>query len=227
MNATFEAVKNGQEVATEELFGMVNPYNFADIIIRDEDEVATTKIPVNKFIEYKDRYDFSQVSSDWGVSVKKSDIISVKADYDESIDGVLIRCEMDTGKSMIITIYHISSNNRLMDDKYRIDLEDLENFLDKTLGDDAEYHCSLATLTNECRMSVKINAPEHTYINTLDDSDRKLHISGLLTTLEVPVIDGDCNEFYMKEEDFMVEVLVKPFWHPFDRIYMMFIKNNN
>lgn len=42
-NTTFEAIRNGQEVATEELFGLVNAYNFTDLVVQDENNAAILK----------------------------------------------------------------------------------------------------------------------------------------------------------------------------------------
>lgn len=224
-NTTFEAIRNGQEVATEELFGLVNAYNFTDLVVQDENNHAIVKIPVNHFEEYRGMYEFSQMYSDNGVYVaKKSDIVSVESDYREDMDTLFIKCQMDSDKKLFLVVYHVSTNFKATESNeyYEADLEDLQNFLENTLGDDAEYHCGLARFTDKNGMNIKINAPERTYINTLDDSDWKLHISDLSTVLEVPVTDDDCNTFYRKDDGDTVTILVKPYEQPFAEIRMVF-----
>lgn len=226
-NTTFEGIRNGQEVATEELFNLVNAYNFTDLVVQDENNHAIVKIPVNHYEEYRGMYEFSQTYSDSGVYVaKKSDIVSVESDYREDMDTVFIKCQMDGDKKLFLVIYHASTNFKPMesDERYETDLEDLQNFLENTLGDDAEYHCGLATFTDKNGMSIKITSPERTYINTLDDSNWKLHISDLSMVFEVPVMDDCCNAFYRKEDGNTVEILVKPYEQPFAEIRMVFCR---
>ena len=226
-NTTFEAIRNGQEVATENLFGLVNAYNFTDLVVQDENNHAIVKILVNHFEEYRGMYEFSQTYSDSGVYVaKKSDIVSVESDYREDMDTIFIKCQMDGDKKLFLVIYYASTNFKATesDEYYETDLEDLQDFLENTLGDDAEYQCELARITDKNGMSIKINEPERTYINTLDDSDWRLHISDLSTVLEVPVTDDDCNAFYRKDDGDTVTILVKPYEQPFTEIRMVFFK---
>lgn len=226
-DTTFEAIRNGQEVATEELFNLINAYNFTDLVVQDENNHTIVKIPVNHYEEYRGMYEFSQTYSDSGVYVaKESDIVSVESDYREDMDTLFIKCPMDDGKRLSLVIYHASANLKATEsDEYcEIDLENLQNFLENTLGDGAEYHCGLVRFTDRNGMSVKINAPERTYINTLDDSHWKLHISDLSTVLEVPVTDDDCNAFYRKEDGDTVIILIKPYEQPFVEIVMLFSK---
>lgn len=227
MNTTFEAIKNGQEVATEELFNLVNAYNFTDLAVQDENNHAIVKISVNHFEEYRGMYEFSQTYSDNGVYVaKKSDIVSVESDYREDMDTLFIKCKMDDDKKLSLVIYHASTNFKPMesDERYETDLEDLQNFLENTLRDDAEYHCGLVRFTDMNGMSIKITSPERTYISTLDDSNWKLHISDLLTVFEVPVMDDVCNAFYRKEDGNTVTILIKPYEQPFAEISMVFCR---
>ncbi|MBM6854656.1 hypothetical protein H6B11_10885 [Mediterraneibacter glycyrrhizinilyticus] len=226
-NTTFEAIRNGQEVATEELFNLINAYNFTDLVVQDENNHAIVKIPVNHYEEYRGMYEFSQTHSDNGVYVaKKSDIVSVESDYREDMDTLFIKCQMDDGKKLFLVIYHASTNFKTTesDEYYETDLEDLQNFLENTLGDDAEYHCGLVRFTDKNGMSIKITSPERTYINTLDDLDWKLHISDLSMVLEVPVTDDDCNAFYRKDDGDTVIILVKPYEQPFAEIRMVFCR---
>ena len=142
------------------------------------------------------------------------------------MDTLFIKCQMDGDKKLFLVIYHASTNFKATEsDEYcETDLGDLKNFLENTLGDDAEYHCMLARFTDKNGMSIKITSPERTYINTLDDSDWELHISDLSTVIEVPVIIDGCNAFYRKEDEKTVTILIKPYEPPFTEIRMLFVK---
>ena len=66
-----------------------------------------------------------------------------------------------------------------------------------------------------------------TYINTLDDSDWKLHISDDFTSFEVPVTDDSINEIYVKDNAESRLIIVKPYNQPFMEIDMLFFKKHN
>ncbi len=226
-NTILDAIRNGQETSTEELFRLVNDYDFTDLVVQDENYVAILKITINHFEKYGNAYEFSQLHSDSGMYIiKRPDIISAEPDYHEDIDTLFIKCHISDGKMMHLVIYHASANFKTTEsNEYsETDLGDLQNFLENTLGDDAEYHCALAKITNKNGMNIKITSPERTYIDTMDDSDWKLHIGDALTVIEVPVTDDDCNAFYRKEKDNAVTILIKPYELPFTDIMMLFVK---
>jgi len=66
-----------------------------------------------------------------------------------------------------------------------------------------------------------------TYVNTLDDSDWKLHISDDFTSFEVPVTDDSINEIYVKDNAESRSIIVKPYNQPFMEIDMLFFKKHN
>lgn len=229
-NRTFEAIKNGQEVATEELFELVNAYNFTDLVVQDENNYAIVKNSVNHFEECRGMYEFSQTHSDDGVYIaKKSDIVSVESDYREDMDTLFIKCQMGGAKKLFLVISYASTNFKVTesDEYYETDLEGVQDFLENTLGNSAEYRCMLVRFTDKNGMNIKISAPERTYIDAEDSSDWKLHISDLSTVIEVPVTDDDCNAFYRKEDRNMVMILIKPYGQPFAEIRMVFAKDND
>ena len=88
------------------------------------------------------------------------------------------------------------------------------------------YYCILARITDVFGFDFKMRNPIRTYINTLDDSDWKLHISDDANTFEVPVVDDSVNLLYMKETDNSKEIIVKPYGQPFMEIKMLFFKRH-
>ena len=89
-----------------------------------------------------------------------------------------------------------------------------------------EYYCVLARITDVFGFDLKMRNAVRTYINTLDDSDWKLHISDDFNTFEVPVTDDSVNLLYMKETDHSKEIIVKPYGQPFMEIRMLFFKKH-
>lgn len=81
MNKTIEAIKNGQQVATEELFEAVNMYDITHLNLMNGGK-AVLSMQVNKFEKYKDVFEFSQnCTADHNKYVlKKNEIISTDAE---------------------------------------------------------------------------------------------------------------------------------------------------
>lgn len=99
--------------------------------------------------------------------IERPDIISAEPDYREDIDTLFIKCHISDRKMMHLVIYHASTNFKATEsDEYcETDLGDLKNFLENTLGDDAEYHCMLARFADKSGLVIRINNRERTYID--------------------------------------------------------------
>ena len=65
MNKTVEAIMNGQEVSTQELFELVNDYDITSLSLLDEDK-TTLSMQVNRFEAYNDVFEFSQECTSYG-----------------------------------------------------------------------------------------------------------------------------------------------------------------
>lgn len=228
MNKTVEEIKDGQKVTMEEAFELVNAFNLTSLSVH-ESENTKMKMQVNHFESYRDVFEFSQEYTDENLyTVKQSDILSMDARYEEEFDLLVIKCQMTDNREMNIVIYYVSEDFKvsdLDDDYYEIDLESMKDFLENTLGEN-EYHCASVSIEDKFSMSLKMTYPERTYINTLDDSDWKLHVSDNVNVLEVSVMDDDCNAFYRKDTDSSVEIVVKPYGQPFTEVRMLFLKRD-
>lgn len=226
-NRTFEAIKNGQEVATEELFGLVNAYNYTDLVVQDENNVAIITISVNHFEEYGNKYEFSQAHSDNGrYIIKKPDLVSIETDYREDMDILFIKCQMINDKKLALVIFNASKNFKAIesDEYYEIDLENLENFLKNISGNEAKYYCTCARFIDKSGMNIKIKTPRHIYLDEEDDAGWKLRICNSSTEFEFPVTDDECNAFYVKKGENAVEILIKPCEQPFAEVRIVFYR---
>lgn len=227
MNNTVEAIKNGQKVTMEEVFELVNVYNMTNLSLHDSSN-AILKMQVNHFESYGETLEFSQWHTEENMcTMKKSNIISTEARYDDETDSVFVTCQVPNDKKMSLTVFCVSKDFSVsgLEGYHEMDLESLHEFLESTLGDDAEYGCSLVHVTDKFSMDLKIY-PDHTYIDTLDDSDWKLHVDDGGDTLEISVMDDDCNAFYRKEGDLSVEIVINPYGQPFTEVRMLFFKRN-
>ena len=226
-NRTFEAIKKGQEVATEELFDLVNAYNYADLVVQDENNLAIVKISVNHFAEYGNKYEFSQAHSDNGsYIIKKSDLVSAETDYREDMDILFIKCQIINGKKLALVIFNASTNFKATesDEYYEIDLENLEDFLRNISGNEAKYYCTCTRFIDKNGMNIKIKTPRHIYLDEEDDLGRKLHICNSSAEFEFLVTDDECNAFYWKKDGDTVEILIKPCEQPFAEIRIVFYR---
>lgn len=227
MNKTVEAIKGGQRVAMEEVFELVNVFNLTSLSVHDSKNMAL-KMQVNHFEAYGEVFEFSQEHTEENLyTVKQADILSMDARYEEEFDFVVVKCQMSDNREMNLVIYYVSEDFKVfgLDDYHEIDLESMKDFLENTLGEN-EYHCVSVSIEDKFSMSLKMTYPERTYINTLDDSDWKLHVSDNVNVLEVSVMDDDCNAFYRKDTDSSVEIVVKPYGQPFTEVRMLFLKRD-
>lgn len=231
-NKTVEAIKNGQEVVIEEMFELINAYNLTNLeVYREDDGIRLTEMFINSFEDYGDTYKFYQSYTDENMYLlEKSDIIGTEFRLEEKSDILIITCTLSDGKFMDLIIYNVSQDFKTSEREgyHLIELEELNEFLENTLGENAEYRCMSVRYFDKFSMDLKMTCPERTYINTLDDTDWKLHISDTMTTLEVSVSSENCvNEFYRKDEGTSVSIIVKPYGQPFAEIRMLFFENDN
>ena len=197
MKQTLQEIMDGQEVAAEEIFKLINCCNIASLNIEDANN-KILEMQVNHFEMYKDVFEFSQEHTDKNFySVKQSDILSVEVRWEEEIDSVIAVCRMANNKKMSLIIYYVSNDFSIsrLDEYEEIDLSYLEKFLEGTLNEDGEYHCSLVKIMDKFSVFLKMISPQRTYIDTLDDSDWKLHISDNISELNISVMDDICNAF--------------------------------
>lgn len=231
-NKTVEAIKNGQEVVMEEMFELINAYNLTNLeVYREDDGIRLTEMFINSFEDYGDTYKFYQSYTDENMYLlEKSDIIGTEFRLEEKSDILIITCTLSDGKFMDLIIYNVSQDFKTSEKEghHLIELEELNEFLENTLGENAKYRCMSVRYFDKFSMDLKMTCPECTYINTLDDTDWKLHISDTMTTFEVPVSSEECmNEFYRKDDETSVSIIVKPYGQPFAEIRMLFFKNDN
>lgn len=229
MNKTVEAIVNGKDVATEDVFELINNYNVTSLSIQDQDSNNTVlKMQVNQFESYKDVFEFSQKCTDENsFVVKQSDIVSMDIRWEEEIDSIIVICQLANNRKMGIVIYYVSKDFSVscIDEYEEIDLNYLYEFLEKSL--DGEYSCTTVRVMDKFSVFLKMTYPDRVYIDTLDDSDWKLHVSDDTNELNISVMDDICNAFYYKEDSSFVEIVVKPYGQPFMEIRMLFFKKGN
>ena len=231
MNRTVEAIKNGQVVSTEELFEVVNAYVLATLSVVNVDKEKVLSMQVNHYEKSCGCYKFTQTCQLFdGVAyyLKPEDLVSVKADYHKKANAFYITCELKNSMELWLMIVNVSgSEDKIESDGfYETDIYDIQDFLEGVIHEKNGYYCILARITDVFGFDFKMRNPIRTYINTLDDSDWKLHISYDANTFEVPVVDDSVNLFYTKETDNSKEIIVKPYGQPFMEIEMLFFKRH-
>lgn len=232
MNKTIEAIKNGSKVTTEELFELVNAYVLTTLNLKTSDERSVMSMQVNQFEKIHEDYRFSQKCTGFDsvmYELKSKDIISVDAEYNQKADAFYITCKLNNAMELTLIIVNVANSEEEIESEgfYETDVYDVKEFLDNVIHEKNEYYCILARITDVFGFDVKLRNPFRTYVNTLDDSDWKLHISDDFTTVEVPVVDDGVNLLYMKETDNGKEIIVKPFGQPFMEIRMLFFKKHD
>lgn len=231
MNRTVEAIKNGQVVSTEELFEVVNGYVLTTLMLRTDDRQTVMSMQVNQFKKNNGTYKFFQKCQgfdDAMYSIEEKDIISSNGSYSKDANAFYISCKLKNNMELLLMIVNVSGSEDEIesDEFYETDIYDIQDFLEGVIHEKNGYYCILTRITDVFGFDFKMRNPIRTYINTLDDSDWKLHISDDTNTFEVPVVDDSVNLFYMKETDNSKEIIVKPYGQPFMEIKMLFFKRH-
>ncbi|EHE96306.1 hypothetical protein [Enterocloster citroniae] len=228
INKTVEALKNEQEVSTQELFELVNAYDMTSLSLSDGSKTILT-MQVNRFEAYKDVFEFSQECTSDGNKyvVSQKDIVSAKGDYNEDADALSITSQLLDGSKLQMVVMHASDGFKKVDSEgfRERDVYELQEFLDSVIKEDSEWYCILTKVTDAFGFNMKMHNPARTYINTLDNW--KLHISDDTNTFEVPVVDDSSNAFYERKGTTSVEYIIKPYGQPFMEIKMLFFKKHS
>ena len=229
MNKTVEAIKNGQNVATEELFEVVNSYVLTTLSLRTADKCSIVSMQVNHYEKSSGCYKFTQTCrlfDDVAYVLKPDELVDVKGEYNSKADTFYITCKLESGMELWLMIVNVagSENEIESDGFYETDVYAIQEFLEDVIHEKNEYYCILARITDVFGFDLKIRNPIRTYINTINTW--KLHISDDVNTFEVPVEDDSVNLLYMKETDHSKEIIVKPYGQPFMEIRMLFFKKH-
>ena len=219
MNKIIKDVKTGQKIETSELFNAVNNFCLTRLRLRNEDGKNIMSMQVNVCEEHADEYEFLQsctMFDDVAYHLKKDDIDSVTSEYNAKVDTLYVTCNLKNGMSLLLMIINTVDSEIETKDYDEMDVYELK-----------EYYCVVARITDVFGFDLKMHNPARTYINTLDDSDWKLHISDDFTEFEVPVTDDSVNEIYVKNDSGSRNIIVKPFNQPFVEISMLFFKRHN
>lgn len=230
MTNTVKAIKAGNKVTTEELFNVVNAFVLTTLSLRTTDKESIMSMQVNQFERFHNDYKFSQQCTGYNsvmYMLNADDLVSVDSEYNSKADALYITCKLKSGMELLLTIINVSgSEDEIRTDAfYETDMYSIQEFLDDVIHEKNEYYCIMARITDVFGFDLKMN-PLRTYINTLDASDWKLHISDDVNTFEVPVADDSINLIYMKETDSSKEIIVKPYGQPFMEIKLLFFKKH-
>lgn len=230
MNKIVKGVKTEQKIETSELFNAVNDFYLTRLRLRNEDGKNIMSMQVNVCEEHTDEYEFSQsctMFDDVAYHLKKDDIDSVTSEYNAKVDTLYVTCNLKNGMSLLLMIINTVDSEIETKDYDEMDVYELKEFLDDAIHEKNEYYCVVTRITDVFGFDLKMHNPARTYINTLDDSNWKLHISDDFTEFEVPVTDDSVNEIYVKNDSGSRNIIVKPFNQPFVEISMLFFKRHN
>ena len=90
-NKTAEAIKNGSNQTTQELFDLINAYGVTMLSIQDINHKTITEMDVNYFDSYKTEYEFGQLNTDTKCIVYQTDIVSTESEWLQEEDMIHIK----------------------------------------------------------------------------------------------------------------------------------------
>ena len=226
-NKTVEAIKNGSNPAIQELFELINTYNITMLSIQDKNHKTITEMDVNHFASYNTEFEFGQLNTDTKCIIYQNDILSTESKWLEEEDMIHIKCCLSDGGYLNLVIFHASNGQKhtASKDYYEIGLYELNELLQKTSGDKPEYSCSIVKVKNKFGFHMKMVYPKQTFVDMEnDDTNGELSIEDDVNFLKIAVTDDSCNQFYQKDNDESVEIVIMPYSEPFMEIRMFFEK---
>lgn len=228
-NKTVEVIKNGSNPSAKELFDLINAYGITMLSIQDINHKTITEMDVNYFDSYKTEYEFGQLNTDTKCIVYQTDIVSTESEWLQEEDMIHIKCCLSDGGYLNLVIFHASNGLKCTaaKDYYEISLYELNQLLEKTSGDNPEYSCSVVKVKNKFGFHMRMIYPKQTFIDMEDDdTNGQLCIEDDVNFLKIAVMDDACNQFYQKENDASVEIVIMPYSEPFMEIRMFLEKLN-
>ena len=222
------AIEGNVDITNEALYEIVNYYSITQLILRSHAGRTIFAIPINQCEETADTYEFSQSCTGYNAamySLKKSDLVSVSAEYCEAANSLIMKCELNSGVELCLFVVNESFMGKQLSDFREMDIYNLHDFMEEVINNENEFCCVSVRVTDIYGLDIKLN-PKRVYVNTLDD-DWKLHISDDFNSFEVPITDDSINEFYIKDNETAKEIIVKPYGQSFMEISLLFFKKRN
>lgn len=222
------AIEGNVDITNEAWYEIVNYYSITQLILRSHAGRTIFAIPINQCEETADTYEFSQSCTGYNAamySLKKSDLVSVSAEYCEAANSLIMKCELNSGVELCLFVVNESFMGKQLSDFREMDIYNLHDFMEEVINNENEFCCVSVRVTDIYGLDIKLN-PKRVYVNTLDD-DWKLHISDDFNSFEVPITDDSINEFYIKDNETAKEIIVKPYDQSFMEISLLFFKKRN
>lgn len=222
------AIEGNVDITNEAWYEIVNYYSITQLILRSHAGRTIFAIPINQCEETADAYEFSQSCTGYNAamySLKKSDLVSVSAEYCEAANSLIMKCELNSGVELCLFVVNESFMGKQLSDFREMDIYNLHDFMEEVINNENEFCCVSVRVTDIYGLDIKLN-PKRVYVNTLDD-DWKLHISDDFNSFEVPITDDSINEFYIKDNETAKEIIVKPYGQSFMEISLLFFKKRN
>lgn len=222
------AIEGNVDITNEAWYEIVNYYSITQFILRSHAGRTIFAIPINQCEETADTYEFSQSCTGYNAamySLKKSDLVSVSAEYCEAANSLIMKCELNSGVELCLFVVNESFMGKQLSDFREMDIYNLHDFMEEVINNENEFCCVSVRVTDIYGLDIKLN-PKRVYVNTLDD-DWKLHISDDFNSFEVPITDDSINEFYIKDNETAKEIIVKPYGQSFMEISLLFFKKRN
>lgn len=224
---TAEAVRNGSNQTAQELFELINAYDITMLSILDKNNRTILEMDVNHLDSYNTAFEFGQLNTDTKCIVYQNDILSTESKWLQEEDMIHIKCCLSDGGYMNLVVFHASKGlkHTASEDYYEIGLYELNELLQKTSGDKPEYSCSIVRVKNKFGFNMRMIYPKQIIINMEDDdTNGELSIEDDVNFLKIAVLDDGCNQFYQKDNDESVEIVIMPYSEPFMEIRMFFEK---
>ena len=159
------AIEGNVDITNEAWYEIVNYYSITQLILRSHAGRTIFAIPINQCEETADTYEFSQSCTGYNAamySLKKSDLVSVSAEYCEAANSLIMKCELNSGVELCLFVVNESFMGKQLSDFREMDIYNLHDFMEEVINNENEFCCVSVRVTDIYGLDIKLN-PKRVY----------------------------------------------------------------
>lgn len=145
------AIEGNVDITNEAWYEIVNYYSITQLILRSHAGRTIFAIPINQCEETADTYEFSQSCTGYNAamySLKKSDLVSVSAEYCEAANSLIMKCELNSGVELCLFVVNESFMGKQLSDFREMDIYNLHDFMEEVINNENEFCCVSVRVTD-------------------------------------------------------------------------------
>lgn len=218
MRTKIEAVLNNKDAKAQDYFELVNSYEYSQVTLqRDGKDVIS--MDINEVEAYPGFFEFREKCTSIHYSVEEGNIASVTGRMLDGMDTFLIEADLKDGSKLAVIIYHVDTNEKreVSESYYESDVFSLMDYLNEE-----DHKVMMAIIHDSFGLEIKMNSVRNCAL-----TETKEAFKMQIDTMTFPLMDGSCNEIYIKEGSVTDTILIRSYGQPFLEISILVSKENS